>query len=110
MTGEAFTFYSPAEEPDIRSIEKAISKKLPRVSLEGFDYSARPEQKLEIPLADRIAQIRKKKAEDRARSAAKAARKTGTAAPQERRSESPYRKPGESSGSRSGPRRRRGPR
>jgi ATP-dependent RNA helicase RhlE len=110
MTGEAFTFYSPAEEPDIRSIEKAISKKLPRVTLEGFDYSARPEQKLEIPLADRIAQIRKKKAEDRARSAAKAARKTGTAAPQERRSESPYRKPGENSGSRSGPRRRRGPR
>ena len=110
LTGEAFTFYSPAEEADIKSIEKAISKKLPRVTLEGFDYSARPEQKLEIPLADRIAQIRKKKAEDRARSAAKAARKTGTAAPQERRSESPYRKPGEGSGSRSGPRRRRGPR
>ena len=37
MTGEAFTFYSPEEEGDIRGIERAISKKLPRVTLEGFD-------------------------------------------------------------------------
>ncbi|MGK2962436.1 MAG: DEAD/DEAH box helicase [Gemmatimonadaceae bacterium] len=77
MTGEAFTFYSPEEEPDIRSIERAISKKLPRVTLEGFDYSARPQQRFEVPLAERIAEIRKKKAEDRARSAAKAARRGG---------------------------------
>jgi ATP-dependent RNA helicase RhlE len=78
MTGEAFTFYSPEEEPDIRGIEKAISKKLPRVTLEGFDYSARPQQRFEVPLAERIAEIRKKKAEDRARAAAKAARRGGS--------------------------------
>ena len=39
-----------------------------------FDYSARPEGKLEVPLAERIAAIRARKAEDRARSEAKAAR------------------------------------
>lgn len=77
MTGEAFTFYCPDEEGDIRAIERAINKKLPRVILEGFDYHARPAQRLEVPLAERIAEIRKKKAEDRARSAAKAARRGG---------------------------------
>ena len=75
MTGEAFTFFSPDEEGDIRGIERAISRKLPRVTVEGFDYSARPQQRFEVPLAERIAEIRKKKAEDRARSAAKAARR-----------------------------------
>jgi ATP-dependent RNA helicase RhlE len=75
MTGEAFTFYSPDEEQDIRAIERAINKKLPRVVVEGFDYNARPAQRLEVPLQERIAEIRKKKAEDRARSAAKAARR-----------------------------------
>jgi ATP-dependent RNA helicase RhlE len=79
MTGEAFTFYSPEEEPDIRGIERAISKKLPRVTLAGFDYSARPQQRFEVPLAERIAEIRKKKAEDRARAAAKAARRNAPA-------------------------------
>jgi len=75
MTGEAFTLFSPAEEPEIRDIERAIGKKLPRVILDGFDYAAKPQGRLEVPLAERIAAIRKKKAEDRARSSAKAARK-----------------------------------
>lgn len=77
LTGEAFTFYSPEEEGDIRGIERAIKKSLPRVTLEGFDYKARPQQRFEVPLAERIAEIRKKKAEDRARAAAKAARRSG---------------------------------
>jgi len=79
MTGEAFTFYSPEEEGDIKSIERAINKRLPRVTVEGFDYKARPQQRFEVPLADRIAEIRKKKAEDRARGAAKSARRGGAA-------------------------------
>jgi ATP-dependent RNA helicase RhlE len=79
MTGEAFTFFSPEEEGDIKGIERAINKRLPRVTLEGFDYKARPQQRLEVPLAERIAAIRKKKAEDRARSAAKAGRRGGGA-------------------------------
>ncbi len=82
MSGEAFTFFCPDEEADIKSIERAINKRLPRVTLEGFDYKARPQQRFEVPLAERIAEIRKKKAEDRARSAAKAARRGGGGASQ----------------------------
>ena len=76
-TGEAFTFVSPQEESDLRAIESAISKRLPRVTVPDFDYTARPQQKLEIPLADRIAAIRKMKSEQRARSAMKNARANG---------------------------------
>ena len=88
MSGEAFTFFCPDEEVDIKSIERAINKRLPRVTLEGFDYKARPQQRFEVPLAERIAEIRKKKAEDRARSAAKAARRGGGGAPAPSRSPS----------------------
>jgi ATP-dependent RNA helicase RhlE len=73
-TGDAFTFFSPQEDAEIKDIERAIKRKLPRVVVEGFDYSARPQQKFEVPLAERIAAIRKKKADDRARSKAKADR------------------------------------
>ena len=76
-TGDAFTFVAPEEEPELRGIERAIGRKLPRITVPDFDYSARPETKLEIPLAERIAQIRAKKAEDRERAKAKAARREG---------------------------------
>jgi len=74
-TGDAFTFVAPEEEPELRGIERAIGRRLPRVTVPDFDYRARPETKLEIPLAERIAQIRAKKAEDRERAKAKAARR-----------------------------------
>jgi ATP-dependent RNA helicase RhlE len=73
--GDAFTFVSPEEEGDLRAIERAVGKRLPRVTLPDFDYTARPTAKLEIPLAERIAQIRAKKSEDRARAKAKEARR-----------------------------------
>ncbi len=38
-TGEALTFVSPEEESDLRDIEKAISAKIPKAKVEGFDYS-----------------------------------------------------------------------
>jgi ATP-dependent RNA helicase RhlE len=75
-TGEAFTFVSPEEEPELKQIERAIKRTLPRVTVPDFDYNAKPQAKLEVPLAERIAEIRKKKAEDRARAAAKVARRT----------------------------------
>ncbi len=75
-TGEAFTFVSPEEEGELKAIERAIKKTLPRVTVPDFDYSAKPQVKLEVPLAERIAEIRKKKAEDRARAAEKVARRT----------------------------------
>jgi ATP-dependent RNA helicase RhlE len=72
-TGEAFTFVSRDEEDEWQQIEKVVGKRLPRVQLPDFDYSARPEVRLEIPIAERIAAIRKRKAEERARAQAKAA-------------------------------------
>ena len=86
LTGEAYTFVSQAEEPELRAIEKAISRRLQRVTLPDFNYQAKVEARLEIPLAERIAEIRKKKAEDRARAAAKLARRGGEAAPHSARS------------------------
>jgi ATP-dependent RNA helicase RhlE len=74
-TGDAITFVAPEEEPDLRAIERAISRKLPRVTVTGFDYTKRPSQKLEIPLAERIAAIRARKSEERARAKAKADRR-----------------------------------
>ena len=73
LTGEAFTFVAPEEERDLRAIERAIGKALPRVTLPDFDYSATPAVKFEIPLGERIAKIRERKAEERARSKAKEA-------------------------------------
>ncbi len=75
-TGDAFTFVSPEEEGDLRAIEREIGKRLPRVTVPDFDYSARQSVQLEVPLAERIAAIRAKKAEDRARAKAKAERRS----------------------------------
>jgi ATP-dependent RNA helicase RhlE len=79
--GDAWTFVSREEEGDLRAIERAVGKPIPRRTLDGFDYAKRGEEKLEIPIQERIAAIRAKKAEDRQRAAAKAARKAGGAAP-----------------------------
>jgi len=74
-TGDAFTFVAPEEEGELRQIERAVGKRLPRVMLPDFNYSARAEARLEIPLAERIAAIRAKKAEDRTRAKVKAERR-----------------------------------
>ena len=74
MTGDAFTFVAPEEEGDLRAIERAVRRTLPRVTLPDFDYKARPEGKLEIPIAERIAAIRARKTDERARARAKAER------------------------------------
>jgi ATP-dependent RNA helicase RhlE len=78
-TGDAFTLVAPEEEGELRSIERVVGRRLPRVIVPDFDYKARTEARLEVPLAERIAAIRAKKAEDRARSQAKAARRTAQA-------------------------------
>jgi ATP-dependent RNA helicase RhlE len=41
-TGDAFTLVAPDEEPDLRAIERVLGQPLPRVTLPGFDYAARP--------------------------------------------------------------------
>ena len=74
MTGDAFTFVAPEEERDLGAIERAIGKKLPRVTLPGFDYGKRSVERFEIPLAERLAAMRAQKAEERARARARAER------------------------------------
>jgi ATP-dependent RNA helicase RhlE len=75
LTGSAFTFVSPEEEGDLRAIEKAINNRLPRVTVPDFDYQAKTEARLEIPIGQRIAEIRARKSEERSRAAANAARR-----------------------------------
>lgn len=54
-TGDAFTFVSPDEEQDLSAIERIVGKRLPRVTLPGFDYAKKPEGRLEIPIQERLA-------------------------------------------------------
>jgi ATP-dependent RNA helicase RhlE len=80
-TGEAYTFVSPEEEGDLRAIERHMGKALPRTRMSGFDYQRRPAERLEIPLAERIAAIRARRTEERGRARAKAAGRVGPGAP-----------------------------
>lgn len=77
-TGDAFTFVAPNEEPDLLAIEKAIGRRLPRVTVPDFDYSITPSGPLELPRAQRIAEIRARKREERRRADANAARRGAT--------------------------------
>ena len=79
-TGDAFTFVSPEEEGDLAAIERAIGRRLPRVTLPGFDYARKPAERLEVPLGERLAAHRAKRSEDRARARAKEDRR-GAAPP-----------------------------
>lgn len=99
MTGEAYTFVAPDEEPELRMIEKVLGKRLPRVTLPDFDYAQKPAAALEVPLAERIAQIRQRKADDRARGAARGG---GGARPAPRAGAAPAR-PAGGGGGRGGP-------
>ena len=74
MTGDAFTFVSPEEETDLAAIERAIGKRLPRITVPGFDYAKAPAERFEVPIAERIAAIRARKAEERQRAREKAER------------------------------------
>ena len=73
--GDAFTFVSPDEEADLRAIERAVGRSLPRIVVSGFDYTQRPAERFEVPIGERIAAIRARKAEDRKRSKEKAERR-----------------------------------
>ena len=75
-TGTAITFVSPDEEESLRDIERAISNKIPRVTVPTFDYAVRHAAALEVPRHERIAAIRKQKATERERAALNAARRS----------------------------------
>ncbi len=76
MTGDAFTFVSPEEQTDLAAIERAIGKRLPRITVPGFDYAKAPAERFEVPLAERIAAIRARKAEERKRAKERAERRS----------------------------------
>jgi ATP-dependent RNA helicase RhlE len=63
--GDALTLVSPGEEADLRTIERAIGSRLPRVTLPDFDYAQRQGERLEIPLAERLAAMRTQRAGQR---------------------------------------------
>jgi ATP-dependent RNA helicase RhlE len=85
MTGDAFTLVSPEEATELAAIERAIGKRLPRITVPGFDYAKAPAERFEVPLAERIAAIRARKAEDRKRAKEKAERRAANEAAQGRR-------------------------
>jgi ATP-dependent RNA helicase RhlE len=87
-TGDAFTLVSPEEEGDLTAIERAIGKRLPRVVVQGFDYTKKPQQRFEVPIAERIAEIRARKAEERKRAKEKAERRAANGASSGQRSPS----------------------
>ena len=60
-TGDAFTFVAPDEEAELRAIEKILGKRLPRVLLPDFDYTRKPQERLEIPIRERLAAHRAQK-------------------------------------------------
>ncbi len=82
MTGDAFTFVAPEEATDLAAIERAIGKRLPRITVPGFDYAKAPAERFEVPIAERIAQIRARKAEERKRAKEKAERRIANIAAQ----------------------------
>jgi ATP-dependent RNA helicase RhlE len=101
LTGSAFTLAAPEDEGSIRAIERAINKRLPRVTVPDFDYQARSEQGGReaargegAPHAQRIAEIRTRKAEERQRAKANA----------ERRARHPHPQPGSHAPRHVGPR------
>src|SRR5258706_81610 len=63
------------------AIVRTISNRLPGITVPDFDYARKPAEKLEIPIQERIAAIRARKADDRARAKAKAERRGAAPAP-----------------------------
>ena len=90
-TGDAFTFVAPEEEGDMRAIERAVGRALPRITVPGFDYAQVPAERFEVPIGERIAAIRARRAEERKRAKEKAERRASnapkTARPSEKRAE-----------------------
>ena len=72
--GDALTLVSPDEESSLREIEQGLRARIERVTLPNFDYTTRPTERFEVPLAERIAAIRERKARERAASGRRAVR------------------------------------
>ncbi len=78
LTGDAYTFVAPDEMDNLRAIEKVLGKALLRVTLPDFDASGKSGEKLEIPIAERLAALRARRTDERGRAKAKEARRAGS--------------------------------
>jgi ATP-dependent RNA helicase RhlE len=58
MTGDAYTLVSPEEEGTVRAIERALGRAIERRAVEGFDYQAPAESRLEAPGRERPSRFR----------------------------------------------------
>ncbi len=74
--GDALTFASPAEHDKIAAIERAVGRRLERRRIDGFDYGAAAEGRFEVPVSERIAAHRARRADDRTRGRAKSGQQT----------------------------------
>ncbi len=74
-TGTALTFVAPNESKELAAIERAVGRRIDRHRVDGFDYGADPDGRFEVPIGERIAAIRARKVDERARARAKAARR-----------------------------------
>jgi ATP-dependent RNA helicase RhlE len=77
-TGDACTFVSPDEERMLRSIEQSLGRRLPRQKIPGFNYEKKALERFEVPLTERMAAFRTRRAGDRTRRNEKAERKSHT--------------------------------
>src|SRR6185503_3477561 len=84
LTGEAYTFVSPAEEGELKAIERAVGKALPRVTIPDFDYSARTTERFEVPIGERLAAHRARRHTERSNTRAREERGATAARPSER--------------------------
>jgi superfamily II DNA/RNA helicase len=91
--GVAITLVSPEEEDDLRAIERVLNTRMPRERLEGFDYNRKAAEHFEVPIGVRIAEIRARKADERARGREKADRKAASQGAPAPRSAQPARAP-----------------
>jgi ATP-dependent RNA helicase RhlE len=60
-TGDALTLVSPEEEADVRDIERAIGRRLPRLTLPDFDYTVPAGTKPHIPVDGRRTHLRSRR-------------------------------------------------
>ena len=74
-SGEAYTFVAPEEEGGVRDIERALGRSLPRRTLSGFDYSAKADERFEVPVAERLKKHRERRKDERERAKQNAERR-----------------------------------
>lgn len=79
-TGTALTFVTPEDHRELAAIERAVGRGIRKLRLDGFDYHANPQERFEVPIGERIAEIRARKRDERERARANAERRAARAA------------------------------